>query len=170
MSPTPIPPTRDELLHQLLTTWRVNNRINLQLLSAIPTKGLAAVPLASRGRTVARQFVHLHKVRVGWMKYNGVNVRGIPTFAPRTEPGKRKLLRAFRASGKAVEEYLKDRLASGRRVTFFKGQPVRWLAYMLAHESHHRGSIMLALKQNGFRMGDKVAITGVWYSWYAGKD
>jgi hypothetical protein len=39
---------------------------------------------------------------------------------------------------------------------------------MIAHESHHRGSIMLALKQNRIRMSDKVKITGVWYSWYAG--
>lgn len=160
----------DDLIAQLLTTWRVNNRIGLQLIAAIPPKGFAAVPLASRGRTVARQFVHLHKVRVGWMKYNGFNVRGLPKFAPKAEPGKRDLLRAFRASGAAVEKYLKDRLATGKRVKYFKGQPARWLAYMIAHESHHRGSIMLALKQNGFRMNDKVAVSAVWYSWYFGKD
>ena len=160
----------DVLIQQLLATWRVNNRIDLQLIAAIPPKGLAALPLASRGRTVSRQFVHLHKVRVGWMKYNGVDVRRLPRFAPRSEPGKRELLRAFRASGKAVEQYLKERLRSGERIKYFKGQPVRWLAYMLAHESHHRGSIMLALKQNGFRMNEKIALTGLWYSWYWGKD
>ena len=160
----------DALIQQLLTTWRVNNRIDLQLIAAIPAKGFAAVPLASRGRTVARQFVHLHKVRVGWMKYNGANLRGIPTFAPKAEPGKRELARAFRASGKAVEQYLKERLNSGRRIKYFKGQPVRWLAYMIAHESHHRGSIMLALKQNGLKMPEKIALSAVWYNWYFGKD
>jgi uncharacterized damage-inducible protein DinB len=144
----------DALIQQLLTTWRVNNRIDLQLIAAIPAKGLAAVPLASRGRTVARQFVH----------------RGSPAFAPKAEPGKRELLRAFRASGKAVEQYLKERLNSGRRIKYFKGQPVRWLAYMIAHESHHRGSIMLALKQNGRKMPKKVALGAVWYNWYFGKD
>ena len=160
----------DALIQQLLATWRVNNRIDLQLIAAIPAKGFAAVPLASRGRTVARQFVHLHKVRVGWMKYNGANVRGIPTFAPKAEPGKRELARAFRASGKAVEQYLKERLNSGRRIKYFKGQPVRWLAYMIAHESHHRGSIMLALKQNGLKMPEKIALSAVWYNWYFRKD
>jgi len=160
----------DALIKPIVTAWRVNNRIDLQLIAAIPPKGFTAVPLASRGRTVARQFVHLHKVRVGWLKYNGFAVRGIPAFAPKAEPGKRELLRAFRASGVAVEKYLRERLTTGKRIKYFKGQPVRWLAYMIAHESHHRGSIMLALKQNGFRMSDKIKLTGLWYSWYWGKD
>ena len=46
-------------------------------------------------------------------------------------------------------------------------------------EAHKRGikvvplvgpsSILLALKQNGMRMPDKVALTGVWLTWYWGK-
>ena len=158
----------DPLIQELLRTWRINNAIDLKLIAAIPPKGFAAVPLTSRGRTVASQFVHLHKVRVGWIKYNGWKVAGIPTFRKGAHPSRRELTAAFRASGKAVEAYLRDRFTSGKRVQFFRGQPVRWLAYMIAHESHHRGSIMLALKQNGFRISDKIKLTGVWYSWYAG--
>ena len=162
-------PTAESLLEQLLLAWRLNNKTNLILLRAISPKGFAAVPLASRGRDVARQFAHMHKVRWAWMRYNGENVRGIPVFRRGSQPTRAQLLRAFRASGKAVEEYVSSRLRSGKRIKYFKGQPVRWLAYMIAHESHHRGSILLALKQNGLRMPDKVAITGVWLTWYLGK-
>ena len=162
-------PTAENLLDQLLISWRLNNKVNLLLLRAIPQKGLAAVPLASRGRTVASQFAHMHKVRWAWMKYNGENVRGIPVFRKGAQPTQTQLLKAFRISGKAVEKYVDSRLRAGERIKYFKGQPVRWLVYMIAHESHHRGSILLALKQNGMRMPDKVALTAVWLTWYWGK-
>jgi uncharacterized damage-inducible protein DinB len=73
------------------------------------------------------------------------------------------------SSGKAVEAYLTHRPGAGATVRFFKKSPVRWLAYMIAHESHHRGQIALALKQNGMRLPDKVALGVIWYTWYAGK-
>jgi len=166
---TPGGPSAESLLEQLLLSWRLNNKVNLLLLRAIPKKGFAAVPLASRGRNVARQFAHMHKVRWAWMRYNGENVRGIPVFRKGAQPSRAQLLKAFRASGKAVEKYVGSRLRAGRRIKYFKGQPVRWLTYMIAHESHHRGSILLALKQNDMRMPDKVALTDVWLTWYWGK-
>ena len=168
-APTPGGPSAESLLQQLLLAWRLNNKVSLLLLRGIPKKGLAAVPLASRGRTVASQFAHMHKVRWAWMRYNGENVRGIPVFKKGAQPTQAQLLKAFRISGKAVERYVVSRLQTGRRLKYFKGQPVRWLIYMIAHESHHRGSILLALKQNGMRMPEKVALNDVWLTWYWGK-
>jgi uncharacterized damage-inducible protein DinB len=40
----------------------------------------------------------------------------------------------------------------------FAGQPLRWMSYLIAHDSQHRGSILLALKQSGMRMGPDVSI------------
>jgi len=39
-------------------------------------------------------------------------------------------------------------MAEGR-VRGFRRGPVQTLAYFIAHESHHRGSILLTLKQSG---------------------
>jgi len=39
----------------------------------------------------------------------------------------------------------------------FKGKPRRCLGYLVAHESHHRGQIALALKPNGMKRAEKVA-------------
>ena len=52
---------------QLIETWKINNRINLYLLDAIPDERLADA-LLSKGRNVGEQFAHIHNVRLMWLK------------------------------------------------------------------------------------------------------
>ncbi len=158
------------LIGQILNTWRVHNKINLYLLGEIPAKGFQAVPLASKGRTVAKQFAHMNKVRAGWLHYHTTGKRPKSSTVEKDELRNRsKLLAAFRQSGKAVEEFLKKAFAGESRTRAFGGHAVRWMGYLISHESHHRGSIMLALKQNGMRMPEKVAIQGLWGKWMWGE-
>ena len=82
---------------------------------------------------------------------------------------RKRLTAAFRASGDAVEAFLRERLQSGKRIGFFQGKPIRWMCYLIAHDSHHRGQIALALKQNGMRLPEKAALREIWYPWY-GRD
>lgn len=162
-------PETADLVEQALEAWRANAEVLRRLLRAVPARGLAAVPLNSRGRSVARVFAHLYHVRYGWLRVHGKErVRGMRRFAPRAEPSRRELTAAFRASDRAMERFLRDLLERKAKLRFFRDRPLRFLAYLVAHDSHHRGQIALALKQLGMKLPPRVALNDLWYVWYFG--
>jgi len=161
---------QDELRASVIAMWRRNNDILLRLLAQIPPHDMAALPAGSRGRDVTAQFAHLDRVRRGWVEYfaTGKHPR-VPRYDKTRPPTKVQLRQALTVSGRQVEEFLEKALAGDLKPRMFGRDPVRWCGYLIAHDSHHRGQILLALKQSGRRLPERIALEGVWGTWIYGK-
>jgi uncharacterized damage-inducible protein DinB len=75
------------------------------------------------------------------------------------------LHQAFEDSTKGVAELLSRSWDDGGKVKSFRKGVIPMLGYFISHESHHRGSIILTLKQTGEKIPDEVK----WGLWEWGK-
>lgn len=64
-------------------------------------------------------------------------------------------------SGLAIEELLARACENGGKVTGFKPHVTAFLGYLLAHDAHHRSQIIIALKQSGHKIDQKIGY-GIW--------
>jgi uncharacterized damage-inducible protein DinB len=146
---------------QLTETFCINNRVNLYLLEAIPELHLADVYPGAKGRCVGKQWAHLHDVRLMWLKASApALMAGLAKLEEAEALNKKALAKALIQSGKAIELLLEQAAPTGK-IKGFKPHATAFLGYLLAHEAHHRGQIMVILKQSG-HMVDKKTQFGIW--------
>ncbi len=147
-------------MSDLIDTWHINNRINLYLLDTLAEEQLNDLA-ASKGRTVGEQLAHLHNVRLMWLKAAQPDLL---IHLNKLEKGslltKALLAAQLTKSGEAIAKLLETGASSGK-IKGFKPHPTAFLGYLLAHEAHHRGQLILALKQSGHPI-DQKTMYGLW--------
>jgi uncharacterized damage-inducible protein DinB len=151
------------MLEQLVEAWQINHRVTLKLLDALSDDALKATLSTRGGRDVARQLAHLHEVRAVHAEITSRTNRNakLPHFAKGESPTKKQLRAAFAASAKGVETSIREGWANDGKLPGFKRGVISLVGYLIAHESHHRGSILLTLKQTGHKLTDELK-WGLW--------
>jgi uncharacterized damage-inducible protein DinB len=157
------------MLSAVLATWHTHDAINRYMLDHIPDAGLDAVPLLKtgqpgKGRSVARVFLHLYEVRVSHLRQpEKAHLAGLPQFEKGAAPTRAQIAALLDGSHRAVAARLESALAAGEQIN--KAHPLTFLGYLVSHESHHRGQIVLALKQNGIAPAEELR-WGIWTKWF----
>jgi uncharacterized damage-inducible protein DinB len=147
-------------MKDLIETWFIHDRINRYLLDAIEKDHLTATS-ASKGRNVGEQFAHIHNVRLMWLKASAPELLDDQTkIEKELSPTKSELSFLLTQSGEAIGKLLEKAFAEGK-IKGFKPHATAFMGYLISHESHHRGQIMLALKQAGHKVDQKISY-GIW--------
>lgn len=148
-----------DLRRQVLDTWDIHARVVRYVLDAIHPAAFAAGDL--KGRSVAKQFAHIHNVRLMWLEAAAPDLlEGLQKFAGEQVPDKGMLGAALEASERAIHELLMRGIDTGR-IKRFKPHATAFLGYLVAHESYHQGDIGVRLTESGHPLDQKVAY-GMW--------
>ncbi len=146
-------------MEQLIDTWEINNRINLYLINAID-EAFFNFTSASKGRTAGEQLAHIHNVRLMWLQAAMPELMTAVSKIEKEAIAKRILVEQLTKSAAAIGKLIEKGLADGK-IKNFKPHPTAFVGYLLAHEGHHRGQVILSLKQAGHPL-DKKILYGIW--------
>lgn len=151
---------------QLLDTWDIHHRMNLLLISNTRDTGLQKTLSTRGGRNIFQQWIHIHNVRMQWLEICAKDIFVKYTVLNKDIPvDKTVLIKALEESAEGISLLLSRSWDDAGKVKGFKKGIIPLLGYFISHESHHRGNIILTLKQSGEKIPDTVK----WGLWEWGK-
>src|SRR5687767_825139 len=129
-----------DLSAALLNAWRVNERINQELLNLVAPHIWRAFPQSSKRRNIATSFAHIHNVRCMRIKMSHSRV-AVPERLDRAEITPDDARKALAVSADAMAQLIRLGLDSGGHVPNYRPDVVAMVCGAMVHEAHHRGQI-----------------------------
>ena len=148
--------------------FAANERMNQMILEQLNPAAWNAKP-PGKARSIAAIFTHVHNVRTKWVRLTAPNLK-VPRQLDRAHCTPKQARVGLAESAARCEEMLAEALGgSGGRIQKFvrDGWARPWpvgpemLCYMLAHEAHHRGQVLMLAHQLGHPL-PKPVMYGIW--------
>ena len=143
----------------LTESWMVNHRVNMMLLDAIDEAHLT-VSHNTRARNIGDQFGHLHNARLLWLEVSAPDTAKTLQKYEKGTATKKLLAEQLEQSAKAMAGLL-DRMEKEGKPKGGKRGPNNFFAYIIAHEAHHRGQIIIHLKYADITLPKETGY-GIW--------
>lgn len=110
---------------------------------------------------------HVHNCRCMWLKMLSKKAGlAVPDSVDRCRVTRPELIRALGRSGPAVADLIETALAGdgkfpGANWSNLPASVLHFVAYLIAHEGHHHGQLVMLARQLGHRLPDEV-VYGLW--------
>ena len=149
-----------QISDEILSTWTKHTEMNHLILNYIQEANLKDVNDSS-SRNVGDQFAHIHNVRMMWLgkmkEAEGIDGEVDSEESQRKDHLQKTLKDSDELVRKALEGAIKNQTQIGNM------SAVRFMGYLISHESHTQGQIVLALKNSGHALPPNIGF-GIW-SW-----
>jgi uncharacterized damage-inducible protein DinB len=133
-----------------LRCWKINNKVVIILLRALPADIWPMKIPGYQHKTVRMTGAHLHNSRCMWIGQLGRKWKIVaPPPVDNKEISIKGLIAALNESSNTMLELLATGLDNKNRLSGFPPGAVQFMHYMVAHEAHHRGQLIMASRQLG---------------------
>ncbi len=144
--------------------WNTNNAVNAVLLEHL-TPDMLEAGTPGGGYTVAQHLAHMVECTKGWgMRLEESELKKLPDLYSNydedtgefdAEMNLERIKSVMIQTKNVVLETAKNAVGKGNLP---HSSPAQFLMHMAMHDAHHRGQILLALKDQGFALPDENSL------------